>query len=253
MIYTNNYKVYYHKVPKEISGYDYDKYYIGITCRKYISDRWGKNGKGYKTQLFYKAIQKYGWDNIEHRILFENLSAEQAQTLEMALIQALDSQIGHKGYNNTMGGEGIRDYDKTNNRNIYCLELNAAFKNIEIASSITGVNKYTIRNRCKFYENGILQTNKKDDFHFCYIEQMYKMYPLQQMSYSSKPIVVIKSGKIYGSRNIANKILGTKFTKRSILDIPKYLKKKSNNTLYNKDKIMFVQDYLKLFDHTYFC
>lgn len=40
----NNYKVYYHKVPKELSGYENDKYYIGITCKKYVTDRWGKKG-----------------------------------------------------------------------------------------------------------------------------------------------------------------------------------------------------------------
>lgn len=37
-----NYKVYYHKVPKEISGYDFDKYYIGISCKKNLIERWGK-------------------------------------------------------------------------------------------------------------------------------------------------------------------------------------------------------------------
>ena len=33
----NNYKVYYHKVPKEISGYNFDKYYIGISSKKKFS------------------------------------------------------------------------------------------------------------------------------------------------------------------------------------------------------------------------
>ena len=74
-----NYKVYYHKVSKEISGYDFDKYYIGISCKKNLIERWGRNGEGYKVQPFYNAIQKYGWDNIEHKILFENLTVEEAK------------------------------------------------------------------------------------------------------------------------------------------------------------------------------
>ena len=36
-----NYIVYLHTVPKEISGYDYDKYYVGITGTK-PEARWGE-------------------------------------------------------------------------------------------------------------------------------------------------------------------------------------------------------------------
>ena len=171
----------------------------------------------------------------------------------MVLIQTLDTQIGHKGYNNTMGGDGVKENDKILCRNIYCKELNAVFRNVEIAGDITGINKNTIRNRCQFYENGILQNNNRDNFHFCYIEQMYKMYSEERMNKSSKPVVLLSSGKIYGSWNIANKILGTNFNRKSILNLQQYLKKKNNNTLYKKDRIMYVEDYLKVFDNTYFC
>lgn len=88
-----NYKVYYHKVSKEISGYDFDKYYIGISCKKNLIERWGRNGEGYKVQPFYNAIQKYGWDNIEHKILFENLTVEEAKNMEICLKQL--SQKSH--------------------------------------------------------------------------------------------------------------------------------------------------------------
>ena len=55
------YCVYRHTSP---SG----KVYIGQTCLK-PEYRW-RNGKGYKTQiLFYRAIKKYGWDNISHQII----------------------------------------------------------------------------------------------------------------------------------------------------------------------------------------
>ena len=52
--------VYVHIIPKEISEYDYDKYYVGITSRP-VKYRWN-NGNHYKEQLFYKAIKKYGID-----------------------------------------------------------------------------------------------------------------------------------------------------------------------------------------------
>ena len=62
--------VYMHKFPNE-------KVYIGITSQT-AENRW-QNGKGYKTQkLMWKAIQKYGWENIEHNILHDNLEEQYA-------------------------------------------------------------------------------------------------------------------------------------------------------------------------------
>lgn len=58
----------------------------------------------------YRAIQKYGWDNIEHNILFENLTQEQAFEKEKELIAKYKTNItrygSDYGYNLTDGGEG---------------------------------------------------------------------------------------------------------------------------------------------------
>lgn len=82
------------------------KKYIGIThydCKQ----RWRKDGLGYKTQtLFWRAIQKYGWDNIEHIIIAENLSKEDACRLEQKLIAQYNTMNKDFGYNLTGGGEG---------------------------------------------------------------------------------------------------------------------------------------------------
>lgn len=60
------YKVYMHTLPN-------GKKYVGITKRN-VNERW-KNGNGYKNNCrFYNAIRKYGWDNITHEILFDNLT-----------------------------------------------------------------------------------------------------------------------------------------------------------------------------------
>ena len=73
----NNYIVYMHVFPN-------NKKYIGITSKK-PKQRW-ESGTGYRTQsLMYRAIQKYEWDNIEHKILYINLTKEEAEQKEIEL------------------------------------------------------------------------------------------------------------------------------------------------------------------------
>lgn len=93
----NNYCVYKHTSP---SG----KVYIGITSMNPLK-RW-KNGKGYELcTAFNRAIQKYGWDNIKHEILFSGLSKKAACQKEQELIKRYASTDPEYGYNLTSGGE----------------------------------------------------------------------------------------------------------------------------------------------------
>lgn len=80
------------------------KVYIGQTSQS-LSKRFGNNGNGYKTSSkFYKAIQKYGWDNFDHIILYDNLTPEEADTLEKQLIQYYHATDDQFGYNLQSGG-----------------------------------------------------------------------------------------------------------------------------------------------------
>ena len=98
-------KVYMHVVPKELSGYSYDKYYIGITQQR-LTKRW-QHGEGYThCVLFYKAIKKYGWDNIKHEVIADNLSEQEAKEMEIDLINKYKSNDKVHGYNITIGGDG---------------------------------------------------------------------------------------------------------------------------------------------------
>ena len=93
------YTVYQHK--NKING----KIYIGITSQK-PEDRWGSQGCNYKSSPhFYSAIQKYGWNNFEHNILFTGLTKEQACLKEQELIKEYDLMNREFGYNSTSGGD----------------------------------------------------------------------------------------------------------------------------------------------------
>lgn len=83
-----------------------NKKYVGITSRN-PNERWGKNGNRYKSSPhFYSAIQKYGWDNFEHIILFIGLDENIAKQKEKELIKLYQTNNKNLGYNCTEGGDG---------------------------------------------------------------------------------------------------------------------------------------------------
>lgn len=96
--YSRGYSVYKHTTPNQ-------KVYIGITGLA-PEDRWD-SGHGYsKHKYFWNAIKKYGWNNITHEVIYDNLTKEEACLLEISLIDMYDSTNPLKGYNLSTGGKG---------------------------------------------------------------------------------------------------------------------------------------------------
>lgn len=92
-----SYKVYIHTFPN-------NKRYVGITSSSTLH-RWGEHGQGYSNQkLMWRAIQKYGWDNIQHIVIADNLNKKQACALEIQLIALFQSNKPRYGYNVSEGG-----------------------------------------------------------------------------------------------------------------------------------------------------
>lgn len=79
------------------------KIYIGITGQ-IPKLRW-RRGLGYRQcPHFYPAIEKYGWENIKHEILFEGLTKEESEQKEIELIAEYKSNQREYGYNIANGG-----------------------------------------------------------------------------------------------------------------------------------------------------
>lgn len=80
------------------------KVYTGITSN--LKGRWGNNGHAYCTynSAFKRAIIKYGWDNITHKVIASGLGFNTACNMEKDFI-AFNKARGIS-YNITDGGQG---------------------------------------------------------------------------------------------------------------------------------------------------
>lgn len=104
-----SYSVYKHTSPN-------GKCYIGIT-QQIPQKRWKNNGRGYtNNKHFWRAIQKYGWDNFKHEILYTGLTKEEAEQKEIELIAYYDSANPLKGYNRDLGGNSIGKHSEETKR-----------------------------------------------------------------------------------------------------------------------------------------
>lgn len=102
-----NYTVYMHITPN-------NKVYIGITKQE-PKKRWN-SGYGYiQNKYFFNAILKYGWNNINHIILYTHLTKEEAEEKEIECIAFYKSNQREYGYNIENGGHvnrGITAWNK---------------------------------------------------------------------------------------------------------------------------------------------
>lgn len=81
--------IYMHKFPDGLI-------YIGQTCNFQL--RWG-NGKPYGQKAMKDAIEKCGWENVEHIILEENVDEKDADERENYYIGKYQSYKNGIGYN----------------------------------------------------------------------------------------------------------------------------------------------------------
>lgn len=144
------------------------KVYIGIAQN--VRHRWRGNGNGYKgSTRIWSAIQKYGWDNFQHEILYEHLSRDEACQKEIELIAKYKSTNPRYGYNLESGGHIFTHSEETrrklsrinmghpvsrevrnvlsqcHSKPIICLETKKVFKNAMDAEMQTGISGNSIK------------------------------------------------------------------------------------------------------------
>lgn len=199
----NVYTVYKHTLPKEISGKENDMAYVGITMQQ-PEIRWGKNGRCYNnSSYFWNAIQKYGWNNIKHEILFVDLTKEEAEQKEVELIALHKSADRNFGYNISLGGfhngkHSIESRIKISNAH-KGMSYNIGRKHSEDAKlKISNANKG--RHRSEEFKKRLSEAHlgKPKSEEFC----------KNLSDIKSIPVICIETKKVYKSATLAGRELG---------------------------------------------
>lgn len=202
------YCIYKHTLPNQ-------KVYIGQTCD--AKRRW-RESNYVGNCLFYRAIQKYGWGNIAHEILEDQLTLEQANEREKYYIALYNSTDSNYGYNLRAGGEGggmivnKTDQFKKRYKKVYQYDLNGEFvaewDNLTAAAEGCGVkDKITGISQCC---NG----KRKTAYGFQWRYEKFESLPKQKLTGVAKRIVQkdLEGNivQIYNSLNEAKNALGMK-------------------------------------------
>lgn len=222
----NNYTVYIH------SNKINNKKYIGITKQK-PEERWRHDGFGYRSQIkFWRAIEKYGWDNFEHIIVKNCLTAKEAGKLEQELIKKYNSI--ENGYNISPGGDitnhspetlekmrqsmlGKKHSEETKKKisdaksnekiRIRCIDLDIIFESEAEASLLTNTDKSSIGKCCK----GLMHSAGGHEWEYADLElkEKYKKIKENNVNKSKKKVKCLTTGKIYESVTAAAKDTGS--------------------------------------------
>lgn len=146
------------------------KRYVGITSKQ-PHLRWGKNGNNYYyNDHFTRAINKYGWDNFKHEILFNNLTAEEASKIEIELIRKYNLTDENYGYNHNNGGIGDYSCCKSVVKLTLLGDFVAKYDSLRLAAEDFGCGDISIASCCYemtgLYDNylWIFEDDYNDDY-----------------------------------------------------------------------------------------
>ena len=162
------------------------KIYIGQTCQS-LSDRAGKEGSGYQgCTHFYRAIQKYGWQNFEVEILANDLTKDQADIQEKYYIDLYCAKDPNFGYNLLEGGQGERQcYSKTPEQ--------TSLKHSETMAQIWS-NPERRENFSVYMKNFYQNKDNQDKIKTMQKKKKGKNHP------RSKPVICLETGQTFSWR-----------------------------------------------------
>lgn len=213
--------VYMHTVPN-------GRIYIGVTCRDpYL--RWQNNGSGYRKQPeFFADIQKYGWDNITHEIVFQSKDAEEAYAKEEELIRLYKDRYGDLIYNITFGRMHTDNYKalisklnkgkhmsneaklklsesriKQHGVDIVCWETGEHFRGYKNAGESINIKQFrNIQTACKHFPDYTL-----GGYHWYRADDDISEKEMPLIKAATLPVRCVETGEVFASSNEAAKAI----------------------------------------------
>ena len=142
---NKKYVVYEHVTPDGM-------YYFGQTQN--VEKRWECNGIHYKRTSLQPYIEKYGWENIQHIVLFRDQTKEDALFIEDFLIETAQEDgvcINQRRSGNISKEEGYRQQRYQQNRE-KILEQQREYKDKNREKILEQHREYNEKNREKYNE-----------------------------------------------------------------------------------------------------
>lgn len=189
-------KIYKHTLKEgfEHSGWGY----IGQTSQ--IAEKRWQNSKGYtkkNQEVFYNAIQKYGWNNFKHEIVEDNIeSLEKANEREIYWISFYHTYIKDSnchGYNMTPGGLAHNiSYKvriiKDNETKIVSTKVLSQYEEV-------GWRRMTKKEINKFYNEEHKATIKQQK-HASYVKNLESIKNIRKLKYQQNRDLILQQAKV---------------------------------------------------------
>lgn len=200
-----NYCVYCHT--NKLNG----KKYIGITSQN-PEQRW-RNGYGYKNnKYFFSAIEKYGWHNFQHEILYTNLEKNEAEALEIKLIREYNTNDHLKGYNIESGGNSVEKFTDEVKKKI-SLSLKGHICSKETRKKISESNKGKVSpNKNKKMSVEQIEKNRKSHLGQVAWNKGRSWTDEEKAKCGGKAVKCVETGVIYSTAHKASRELGIDFS-----------------------------------------
>ena len=192
-----------------------NKVYIGQTHLSNINRRF-RGGSGYKgSSYFYRAIQKYGWENFEHIILECNISKIDIDEKEKQYIKKQQATNPQFGYNIQEGGRYKTTYINSScktKKRIRCKETGIIFDSLVQASLYYGYSKEfasNISSQAKGLRGYAGKDKDGNPLHWELVDDI-ELNGVQKITKigGSKPVKCLETNEIYPSISEAARQVG---------------------------------------------
>lgn len=193
-----------------------NKRYIGQT--RNLKNRWSNEGAKYlykqkdgswRQPAIARAILTYGWDGFTHEVVADNLTKEEADKLEIELIEKYNTLNPKFGYNIRKGGS----HGSLSEESIKKMRETIGDSRKKENNAFYG-KKHTEETKQKIRENAILNSKKRDlsgENNFCFLHYQYICIETQE-SYTSAQkagdAVGVSKGCIVKACNNENRTAG---------------------------------------------